>query len=144
MATLYSMDCFSLDPSSSSIDEIMLSWHHLRGTILFLLSTTNNQLLPKLTNSSCHCQIALLSKPPPFFFSSPYMLTCFTFAVCLDLASLKFFQNECRFLIILHILLLSDVEGATACEDSTVVYINKLEELPLTICRLNRKVRIEL
>ncbi|KAB1218185.1 Inositol-tetrakisphosphate 1-kinase 4 [Morella rubra] len=30
-------------------------------------------------------------------------------------------------------------EGDNACENSSIVCINKLEELPLTICRLNRK-----
>ncbi|PON32448.1 Inositol-tetrakisphosphate 1-kinase [Parasponia andersonii] len=98
MGTLYSMECFSLDPSSSSIDvdSIKLAWPDVRGrrTILFLLSSNNyhnNQLFfHKLPNSTSH--IALLN-----------------------------------------------VEGASACEGSSIVYINKLEELPLTICRLNRK-----
>ncbi|TXG68168.1 hypothetical protein EZV62_003103 [Acer yangbiense] len=31
------------------------------------------------------------------------------------------------------------VEGVSACDNSTMLYINKLEELPLTICRLNKK-----
>lgn len=38
------------------------------------------------------------------------------------------------------IILLSDVEGSSACENSSMVYINKLQELPLTICHINRKV----
>lgn len=31
------------------------------------------------------------------------------------------------------------VLGGSACEDSSAVYINRLEELPLTVCHLNRK-----
>lgn len=30
-------------------------------------------------------------------------------------------------------------DGSTVCESSSMVYINKLQELPLTICRLNKK-----
>ncbi|GMY33031.1 inositol 1,3,4-trisphosphate 5/6-kinase 4-like isoform X2 [Fagus crenata] len=30
-------------------------------------------------------------------------------------------------------------EGGTACENSSMIYINKLEELPSTICHINRK-----
>ncbi|VVA22356.1 PREDICTED: inositol-tetrakisphosphate [Prunus dulcis] len=32
-----------------------------------------------------------------------------------------------------------NVEGSSACENSSMVYINKLQELPLTICHINRK-----
>ncbi|XP_004287182.1 PREDICTED: inositol 1,3,4-trisphosphate 5/6-kinase 4 [Fragaria vesca subsp. vesca] len=31
------------------------------------------------------------------------------------------------------------VEGSSACESSSMMYINKLQELPLTICQLNKK-----
>ena len=36
--------------------------------------------------------------------------------------------------------LLSDVQDDSACENLGTVCISKLEELPLSICRLNRKV----
>ncbi|KAL6275078.1 hypothetical protein ACE6H2_025770 [Prunus campanulata] len=32
-----------------------------------------------------------------------------------------------------------NVEGSSACENSSTVYIKKLQELPLTICHINRK-----
>ena len=35
---------------------------------------------------------------------------------------------------------LSDVQGDGACENLGRICISKLEELPLSICRLNRKV----
>lgn len=37
-------------------------------------------------------------------------------------------------------IFLSEVEGSSACESSSMMYINKLQELPLTICQLNKKV----
>nr|XP_034888823.1 inositol 1,3,4-trisphosphate 5/6-kinase 4-like [Populus alba] len=37
------------------------------------------------------------------------------------------------------IIVVFDVEGAGACENSGVVCISKLEEFPLVICGLNRK-----
>lgn len=43
----------------------------------------------------------------------------------------------------LSFLFLADVDGGPASEDSSMFYINKLEELPLTICRLNKKVVID-
>ncbi|KAF4346195.1 hypothetical protein G4B88_018042 [Cannabis sativa] len=91
MAALYSMDCFSLDPSSSSledaINDIMLAWNHVRGTILLLLSDDDKELFNKPPN--CNWQIVTLSASP--------------------------------------------------CDASSIYNINKLEELPLTICRLNKK-----
>ncbi|XP_062082429.1 inositol 1,3,4-trisphosphate 5/6-kinase 4 isoform X2 [Humulus lupulus] len=94
MATLYSMDCFSLDPSSSPLDdavnEIMLAWHHVRGTILLLLADDKKEVFHKPAN--CNWHIVGLT-----------------------------------------------VEGASPCEGLGINKINRLEELPLTICRINRK-----
>ena len=115
------MDCFCIDTcsssssSSSSIKGILLAWHHLTPTILFLLSHHNNQLLHDLANSTCH--ILLLSK---------YFACWLGFSILF----MPFI-----------ILLISDVEAPTPCQVSTnILSINNLEELPLTICRLNRKV----
>ncbi|KAL5578616.1 hypothetical protein UlMin_011058 [Ulmus minor] len=94
METVYSMDCFRFDSSSSStedsISELQLAWPQITGSILYLLSNINNNLFQKLTN--CGWQIAILNN-----------------------------------------------EGTSACEGSNIVHINKLDELPLTICRFNRK-----
>ncbi|KAK4854691.1 hypothetical protein QYF36_000223 [Acer negundo] len=46
----------------------------------------------------------------------------------------SFRKLNCHWLVIFV-----GVEGVRACDNSTVLYINKLEELPLTICRLNKK-----
>lgn len=35
---------------------------------------------------------------------------------------------------------LSDADGAVPCDDSSIMHISKVEELYLTICRLNKKV----
>ncbi|XP_065860869.1 inositol 1,3,4-trisphosphate 5/6-kinase 4 isoform X2 [Euphorbia lathyris] len=37
------------------------------------------------------------------------------------------------------IIIAVDAEGAVPCDNSCTIYINKVEELPLTICRLNRE-----
>lgn len=39
---------------------------------------------------------------------------------------------------------MSDVEYSLGTENSSKIFINKLEELPLTICHLNKEVRINI
>ena len=36
--------------------------------------------------------------------------------------------------------LVTVTEGGTACENSSMIYVNKLEELPSTVCHIYRKV----
>ncbi|CAN6681505.1 unnamed protein product [Malus baccata var. baccata] len=96
IAAQYSIHCFLLDESASSIDdairEVMLAWPNTGGRILYIVSNNKEYMFPKL--SKCGWLITLLN-----------------------------------------------VEGSTTstCESSSMVYINKLRELPLTICQINRK-----
>ncbi|KAF3451093.1 hypothetical protein FNV43_RR07182 [Rhamnella rubrinervis] len=91
-AMLYSIDCFTLDTSSTdaSVHEVMLSWRDIGGSILYLVSDGKKDIFLKLSN--CGWLITVLN-------------------------------TEC----------------GRACESSSIICINKLDELFLTICHLNRK-----
>lgn len=101
VAVQYSFDCFVLDESSTidALNEIQLAWGDIGGSILYLVSDNNDDLLLKLRT---HGWLLVI---------------------------LRSTGQESK----------DDVDGGPASEDSSMFYINKLEELPLTICRLNKK-----
>ncbi|XP_015879508.1 inositol 1,3,4-trisphosphate 5/6-kinase 4 isoform X2 [Ziziphus jujuba] len=92
MANLHSVDCFMLDASSTyaAIHEVMLSWHDIGGSILYLVSNEKKDISLELSN--CNWLITVLN-----------------------------------------------TEGGSSCESSSIIQINRLDELPLTICHFNRK-----
>ncbi|PRQ46008.1 putative phosphotransferase with an alcohol group as acceptor [Rosa chinensis] len=92
IAMQYSIHCFILDASfiDDAINEVILAWCDIGGSILFLASDNKKDIFPKLSNRG-------------------------------------------------WLVAVMNVEGSSACESSSMVYINKLQELPLTICHLNKK-----
>ncbi|RVW20284.1 Inositol 1,3,4-trisphosphate 5/6-kinase 4 [Vitis vinifera] len=72
--------------------------------------------------------------PPPSLFIMHKVLFVYLFQ-----PTLTFWCSNFCWSMKLSFLFLADVDGGPASEDSSMFYINKLEELPLTICRLNKK-----
>ncbi|MBA0696840.1 hypothetical protein Goari_003363, partial [Gossypium aridum] len=112
MAKLHSFECLPLTASSPDIAscEIAQTWSHISGTILYLLP--NHDASPKIT--------------------------CTYFSIALE-RLLQLDPNSC-FLLVQNCSLFSpDDEVTSALHNSNRIYMEKLEELPLTICHLNKK-----
>ena len=71
--------------------------------------------------------------------SSFYLYVLFTRP---EFDSLSWLHNQLKLNLLLSLFghLLTVTEGGSACENSSMIFINKLVELPSTICYINRKV----
>ena len=72
-------------------------------------------------------------------YSSFYLYVHFTWP---EFDSLSRLHNQLKLNSLLSLFghLLTVTEGGSACENSSMIFINKLVELPSTICYINRKV----